>query len=258
MIFQVSREDGLPQSVCNECVNFLKSVHIFRNHALLAEQELKRLFTHKSEVKNEMDLKCENIMDYFETYDDFIQCDVVPKEETDLKTDEQELYVCNICKKPYEDHSRYLKHLSSHLESKFICGGCNKIFHKQASLNRHVDKKCKNATEVTVKTEIDEEELYKCAYCPLTFTKSRSLSSHTKKHNSKRKERVSYQCDYCTKEFTMKSVLKRHIKLHATNDQYQCSQCSKKYSRQDQLEEHMRKHTGLKPHPCPHCDKGKM
>ncbi|CAK1582978.1 unnamed protein product [Parnassius mnemosyne] len=250
---QVSRDDGLPRSICSECVNILEMFVIFRNNALKCEEQLKKLVLLQSTLKEELkdDATCVE-----PTYESIKICSTnsqSPKFET--KT-EANLYVCDKCKKQYVSHKRFLNHLATHDESSF-----SRQLDVEVKLEPDfTDSLDDNVSESAIlDIETDSRDEYKCNECNQIFYKERSLISHRRKHrncNLKNDGNPRFECDYCGKDFSMKPLLKRHLKLHSIDRPYICSKCPKRYTRQDQLLEHMKRHNKVKTHICTYCNKG--
>jgi uncharacterized Zn-finger protein len=136
------------------------------------------------------------------------------------------------------------------------CNICLLNFDTENLLMEHM----KIHSDVDIKSEvIEEESVFKCSDCNMTFSKLRSLAMHKKKHkNNKEKSAEKFQCDICSKEFRLKALLRRHVKVHSTYRPFSCSICPKRYTRDDQLQDHMRTHSNMKPNVCSYCNKGNV
>ncbi|CAB3227817.1 unnamed protein product [Arctia plantaginis] len=272
---QVSKEDGLPQKLCDECARVLQLIYTFRVQAEKAQEEFQKLL--QNEIKTEppeVMPKTENEDDYLNAFDD-----------TDINHDfqksegiEENKFTCNKCSKTFLKEKKFIKHLQMH-ESPLLCTVCNKSYQNQVSLDKHLAKHNKeyscsvcnlnfqteskllqhNMTEHTnnkIKIEVENEAqvtLLQCPDCDLTFTKQRSLSMHKRRHKNQKNEFI---CDTCGKAFSMKHQLKRHVVLHSDVKPHMCTKCSKSYARKDQLVHHMHTHKDSKPYECSYCKKG--
>ncbi|XP_059046681.1 gastrula zinc finger protein XlCGF57.1-like [Achroia grisella] len=305
---QVSKDDGLPQKICDDCLKMIKSMYSFREQALLAEAKLKKIISIQNvkgeEIKTEV--KSEVVDDFDANLDSFLLDSDFPKEE--VEDYHQHNNVADVCseidlpKNEYTDdtfdgdfalseNNFNLEQYSTSRESdsskksrkKFSCSICNKQYNKISSLNKHLTKhkplnklRCNicdkdfetetllvehtlsHSEELTIKTDTNEDKIYKCPNCDLKYSKRRSLSMHLKRHKGENSHsnKKRYVCDMCHKDFAMKSLLKRHMQLHSKEKVVKCTICSKSYYRQDQFLEHMKKHNGIKPHVCSYCNKG--
>ena len=58
--------------------------------------------------------------------------------------------------------------------------------------------------------EDDEQIIFKCKDCDLTFDYKRSLALHRK---TKKEEKIMHECEFCESKFTYKNNLTKHVKL---------------------------------------------
>ncbi|KAJ8719446.1 hypothetical protein PYW08_011621 [Mythimna loreyi] len=274
---EVSKEDGLPQKLCDDCVKVLQLTYSFRKQATKAQDEFKKLLERNVKTEpQEVDLKTENDHDYFANYEDFNFNPDFSKNEIEDKE-----YTCSKCNKQFTKEKKYLKHLEAHENLSLECDICKKLYSSQALLDKHRAKHVENMCfvgdqslssdtqlmqkniqilniaeqeEIEVKTEETPLDILQCAHCRLTFTKQRSLSMHMRKHRNV-KTKKEFICDTCGKTFTMKHLLKRHVVMHSKVKPHKCEKCSKTYARRDQLISHMYSHKEHKPYVCEYCKK---
>lgn len=273
LFFKVSKEDGLPQKLCEECARILQLIYTFRIQAEKAQEEFQKLLQNAIKTEPlEVTPKTENDDNYLHSFDD------IDINHDDQKTEdiEENKFTCSKCNKTFLKEKKFLKHLQMH-ESPLQCTICNKPYHNQASLDKHLAKHNKDylclvcnmnfqtesqlfehsTTEhnkIKIKLENEAQEiLLQCPDCDLTFTKQRSLSMHRRRHKNKNNEFI---CDTCGKTFSMKHQLKRHVVLHSDVKPHVCTKCSKSYARKDQLVHHMHSHKDSKPYECSYCKKG--
>ncbi|KAJ8720063.1 hypothetical protein PYW07_012106 [Mythimna separata] len=266
---EVSKEDGLPQNLCDACVKVLQLTYSFRKQATKAQDEFKKLLERNVKTEpQEVDLKTENDHDYFANYEDFNFNPDFSKTEIEDKE-----YTCSKCSKQFTKEKKYLKHLEAHENLSLECDICKKLYSSQTLLDKHRAKHVKNMCyvgdqsysddthllqpnmeqeEIEVKTEEAPLCVLQCPHCRLTFTKQRSLSMHMRKHRNVKKEFI---CDTCGKKFAMKHLLKRHVVMHSEVKPHKCEKCSKTYARRDQLISHMYSHKEHKPYVCEYCKK---
>ncbi|XP_037719489.1 RB-associated KRAB zinc finger protein-like [Drosophila subpulchrella] len=92
--------------------------------------------------------------------------------------------------------------------------------------------------------------LYKCYYCPKTFTSKSALTIHSRKHTGDR----PFKCTDCGKTFSHNTYLQRHLVTHSDKP-FKCSICEKTFAFCSMLESHYRKHSGEQPFNCTRCSK---
>lgn len=128
----------------------------------------------------------------------------------------------------------------------FVCQICQKPFHHQRMLNRHV--KCHNETK-----------RHPCTFCGKGFNDTFDLKRHVRTHTGVR----PYKCTLCEKAFTQRCSLESHMKkIHSVtqayaykerrNKLYVCEECGHTSGSQDELHQH---HQSL--HPNSNLLKGK-
>uniref|UniRef100_A0A3Q4BHH5 C2H2-type domain-containing protein n=1 Tax=Mola mola TaxID=94237 RepID=A0A3Q4BHH5_MOLML len=123
---------------------------------------------------------------------------------------------------------------------------CQKTFHHQRMLNRHV--KCHNETK-----------RHLCNFCGKGFNDTFDLKRHVRTHTGVR----PYKCTLCEKAFTQRCSLESHMKkIHSItqkyaykerrNKLYVCEECGHTSGTQDELLQHLHS-----LHPDSHLLKGK-
>ena len=96
--------------------------------------------------------------------------------------------------------------------------------------------------------------LFRCSFCPKTFTKRSNANRHSRLHTNDK----TFLCTVCPKTFFQKSNLTRHLKVHTGEKVFACNVCPKVFSHRYPLTRHLRTHSGsgVKPYKCVHCKKG--
>ncbi|XP_026208758.1 putative transcription factor Ovo-like 1a [Anabas testudineus] len=111
----------------------------------------------------------------------------------------------------------------------YVCQVCQKTFHYQRMLNRHV--KCHNETK-----------RHLCNFCGKGFNDTFDLKRHVRTHTGVR----PYKCTLCDKAFTQRCSLESHMKkIHSItlkyaykerrNKLYVCEECGHTAGAQDEL-----------------------
>ncbi|XP_008318454.1 putative transcription factor Ovo-like 1a isoform X2 [Cynoglossus semilaevis] len=115
----------------------------------------------------------------------------------------------------------------------FLCQICQKSFHHQRMLNRHI--KCHNETK-----------RHLCTFCGKGFNDTFDLKRHVRTHTGVR----PYKCTLCDKAFTQRCSLESHMKkIHSVtlkyaykerrNKLYVCEECGHTAATQDELLLHL-------------------
>ncbi|XP_068612053.1 putative transcription factor Ovo-like 1a [Brachionichthys hirsutus] len=127
-----------------------------------------------------------------------------------------------------------------------VCQICQKTFHHQRMLNRHV--KCHSETK-----------RHLCSFCGKGFNDTFDLKRHVRTHTGVR----PYKCSLCEKAFTQRCSLESHMKkIHSVtqkyaykerrNKLYVCEECGHTSGNQEELLKHLHS-----LHPDSHLLKGK-
>lgn len=122
---------------------------------------------------------------------------------------------------------------SSGASATFVCQVCQKTFHHQRMLNRHV--KCHNETK-----------RHLCSFCGKGFNDTFDLKRHVRTHTGVR----PYKCTLCDKAFTQRCSLESHMKkIHSVtqkyaykerrNKLYVCEECGHTAGTQEELLKHV-------------------
>uniref|UniRef100_A0A1Y9IV18 Uncharacterized protein n=1 Tax=Anopheles minimus TaxID=112268 RepID=A0A1Y9IV18_9DIPT len=113
----------------------------------------------------------------------------------------------------------------------FYCYSCAMPFDTEDMYSEHLDDQHPFGGEqlmdqLEASTSMEQEaNLFKCPFCPKTFTRKWSMTQHIPSHLTKK----GYQCEYCPANFTRNEYLRTHRKRkHPTLPEtgaYKCSYC---------------------------------
>ncbi|CAH2090153.1 unnamed protein product [Euphydryas editha] len=285
---QVNKEDGLPRNLCDDCVQTLQIMYMFRNQALNSESELKKLLVLNRIKSEDVDYDYKNEFDYF-SYEDSPINNVQSNPETEATVT---IYNCVACGKNYTSYEKYLKHKTTHNEPSKTYTKCSKKFHSESLLKERMSEHCEIVIESgqiseSLKTEVKEEdEEYKCSECSLSFKSHKHLLSHLKEHvnsdlidqklidsiqqhsdileniDTEIKIEVSneqFKCPQCNLVFekyrSLLSHSKKHKNHHEENAVFKCNYCGRGFSSKGPLKRHLMLHSKEKPFKCTKCPK---
>ncbi|XP_023187126.1 zinc finger protein 420-like isoform X2 [Xiphophorus maculatus] len=158
--------------------------------------------------------------------------------------DRDELFCCRNCGEAFSEEAAYLEHRLQHPPQ-----------------NTHLDSQ----SDGLLDSEKDNEALYFCSYCALSFVEMSELHLHMKDHdqislkgsdiNPGATKQHAYECADCGKSYTVighflnhqrshrqpsKSVF--HDLEHLKKKSFQCESCGRNYSRASALDAHRRCH----------------
>ena len=115
------------------------------------------------------------------------------------------------------------------------------LFHvSQTQGDKKVQRQRDSPTQKeTTQNTNTENNIFKCPYCPATYSDEKSFMAHTRKHEGR-----PYACSLCDKTYTVVTALTKHMQHHTGNYKFKCSVCDKGYTSQEHYEGHMMKHQG--------------
>ena len=151
------------------------------------------------------------------------------------------VFKCNVCPQVFGGQSLSTTHKLVHAKkaSKFVCPCCKKTFKSKSTFIKH-KADCATASEQpkTDSNQEQEEKVFKCNQCPMTFNKKSSLTGHSRVHSNFSK---SYRCHWCRAVFYSEDEHKMHVKIH--DDQVAkapvCKPCSRQFNNDHNLKLHL-------------------
>ncbi|XP_053613189.1 zinc finger protein ZFP2-like isoform X2 [Plodia interpunctella] len=180
------------------------------------------------------------------------------KSKVSVKTADQALLACGLCKMLFDSRELLLQHLRTHQTSRGCsCHICHDIFDSWPQLfahrMAHLPQKqwqchlCKYTNSSQIAMEFHYKNLHydgedkslKCKQCSRSYATPRKLNKHvTVVHREKK-----YICDYCSKGHQTKQHLASHILIHMDIKPYVCDVCGFSCKQQTGLANHkLRKH----------------
>ncbi|CAH1173540.1 unnamed protein product [Phaedon cochleariae] len=265
---EFTRDDKLPQNMCNVCLNLLETISTFIE-TCKSNDELLRMIVVKEQLLQENEY-CDNDDENFdndEYFDDVkSECDkdyyfkqdlkeeiiTEPDIEIDLSTD-----VSNCCQNCGESFSSKESLLEHHNEI-IICRP-DDFGVAQAYINYLEKSKGRRKKKVLGDGEpeyVNGKKLkgirqFLCNHCGKNYTRKNGLERHMLTHSGLK----PFQCRECGKAFITKDILKTHMLTHLGIKEHKCKVCQKQFTQSSHLGYHMRRHSGEKPHTCSFCAK---
>uniref|UniRef100_A0A3Q2FZ76 Zinc finger protein 883-like n=1 Tax=Cyprinodon variegatus TaxID=28743 RepID=A0A3Q2FZ76_CYPVA len=155
-------------------------------------------------------------------------------------------FFCELCNKGFHQNHQLTKHMASHRKP-FPCNSCDKGFYKAQTLHKH-----QQSHQLREAQERDPDKLLQCDQCSRKFRLLRQLRVHQASH---RLEKTPLKCHACERTFTSAAALRSHEVSHAKVKPFMCDVCGKSFTRKKSLREHQTVHTGARPYPCQTCGK---
>ncbi|XP_045456746.1 GDNF-inducible zinc finger protein 1-like [Melitaea cinxia] len=262
--------DGLPQKICNKCVEIIHTALQFRRTSKKSEKTLLNMFygkPKKSSIKiskhikksPEKEIIKEDVdFDYGDMFENGFQDEVdfsyQVDEVTPTKNSETTIskgrkkrevipnaasYKCNTCNKEFRMKATYKAHIRFHTNY-CVCESCGKRCRNNNQLQEH--KRARHGLG----------RIHKCAYCEYSSATKEALTIHERRHTGER----PYVCDHCGATFHRRSNLVQHIAIHLPEKNFQCDMCPKRLKSRKFLQIHKHNaHTGKRyGYLCPICE----
>ncbi|GFY44200.1 zinc finger protein 16 [Trichonephila inaurata madagascariensis] len=161
--------------------------------------------------------------------------------------------------------NNFLTLTSKPISEKIYCKKCLKTFNKKFVFLKHkcgstgdnfMNGKSKNNVyqeeqQTKHNRKKTEDASVQCDVCKKTFSCAKKLLRHMRTHTGEK----PFQCNVCEKRFSNSSNLNVHMRTHTGEKPFQCNVCEKRFSRSSILNDHMRRHTGEKHFQCDLCEK---
>ncbi|XP_032514865.2 zinc finger protein 714 [Danaus plexippus] len=221
---KISRNDGLPEQMCSNCMYKLGIAYHFKQTCERADVRLRQYLGIPKQSK---------VSDAMVMTDPIVMTQTTIIKRCKCKQD-QKKNSSNYKRKP---ESEKLKRGPKPKPKKVhSCYQCNKEFRCQAQLDMHV------------RTHTGDKP-FECMYCPQRFTQKHNLTIHLRVHTGEK----PFQCEVCSKRFSAQGNLQAHLKIHTGQKDHVCALCNKSFITSSELTRHMCKHRGVKNFKCDLC-----
>ncbi|XP_058833327.1 zinc finger protein 184-like isoform X2 [Topomyia yanbarensis] len=255
IISKVDENDGLPNSICQRCLNCVIEFVDFESRCRETYDVLQHVIELRLEANGDGGV-IEEIV-FSQEYigleeqssrslkaDDFIitESDKLTSSTNEVFKPTQESCrkgkCCPVCGKFV---SQLSKHLPTHSDVKrHTCLHCSKQFAHDTTLRKHI-----RSVHLKIKR-------YQCQHCSESFTDRSSQRYH---EVAKHKEARDYVCTLCNKSYFTSTGLQQHNSLNHEQRKFKCDQCGKMFAMKYHLKEHEYTHSDARPYKCSLCDR---
>ncbi|KAH8232473.1 hypothetical protein KR032_007702 [Drosophila birchii] len=265
----VKQDDGLPDQICEDCVDKLEQVHRFIRMCRRSDAHLKNLvsktFSSAEHFKTfqvadespppggqrkrarKQELSAQTLKDF----PDDETAEEPQKKEEEEGEDENFVEVAEADEKSYwiEEESglvfdkEYIIPISdeNYLEATSSQGSPLAIH------NGAYSQEASEEESVAQKSDTASEDQHKARH--------NSNSSQTKSYSRKHLNEKSYECEVCSRRFNAACNLTSHMRTHTGEKPFKCSYCLRRFADHSSHRKHERIHTNERPYACNICGK---
>lgn len=260
----VLANDGLPTTVCTNCMELAHTSFKFQQQCNRSQEILEKYVLHTKVGDGQSDPTADvEVLNLFDAS--------VSSSNHGLLSDECETEnISNDMVVPYtecvdelQNSDEKIKEESNDLVKVEVPEGVldavkvalteeNKRLCQRLAIKRIQSGNKEEAGKYLIKVNENGLKLYECNYCGKTYKHANSLKVHLRSHTLER----PYICNQCGKGFKQYGALTYHFRSHTGEQPYACKICGKRYRQSGTLTAHMRIHTGQRPFLCSVCGRG--
>lgn len=141
--------------------------------------------------------------------------------ETHIKSHRK--YKCIRCKKLFDNKILLSKHEKQAHQVKCKFQGCQKIFTRKDSMNRHF-----------IRCRLENRKMFECDFCGLKYSYKYNLIVHIESKHLDNK----YKCEICNRELSSKLQLNRHYSTRHRD--FICEICNRMFNSNHLLSKHLK------------------
>lgn len=268
---QIVAGDGLPETICAQCINQLNEAYKFKQQCENADSQLRNILETKP-VNNDLEIKFElvangvdsdNNLDNMKIDDTKIIAVQVIKNENEIAKDSDEsqndafCVIYNAIQKK-STRGRPKGSVTIKKNKRVVNNSESGKNNPKRAKTIQSSSKCNLCTQTLVNSTQSTHEInchqpgkHACLSCKKLFGEVRFLKQHLRVHRLER----NYVCETCNKAFYGANDLMIHMRIHTGEKPLNCTVCSKAFSDPRGLNSHMKTHTGEKPYECLICNK---
>ncbi|KAH8344393.1 hypothetical protein KR084_010704 [Drosophila pseudotakahashii] len=243
---QLTRNQGLPEFVCERCFSELDLATKFRERCIFSQKYLLDI-RKKSQDPSIVDVYQdpepleEQLIDQDQLVvhedEEFSFYQEIKEDEEEvvdefLSDDDPEASVMAAAEAAHQAdiQEQQLERAAKRRRNFFICDDCGQLFNDEYLYNEHLDGH---------QDRREMKQFFPCPECPETFNKKALLKQHRAHvHGGQRQ----FRCSICNEVFSSLGAKLRHEKAHENERPYPCLECGRIFSSVADLQDHCLTH----------------
>ncbi|XP_058177163.1 gastrula zinc finger protein xFG20-1-like [Anopheles ziemanni] len=268
----VTQDDGLPEFVCNPCLQAIAQAYVIRDKCITSDRKMRKILfptsrklqpiiedttVTKKQVENAdmipanaSEIAIQTEPDYSEYHENEIktELDHFDDELDVIDASSMIVYEGNLTEsEPYEPPEEELTgEEKKDLQEAKASSYSDEFFEDGDTEPAECDPA--PVDNETVKMEVEIVEQPPKHLESLVDSDGEPICSFTKREPQKN------VCDICKQEFSSKGNLKSHLMLHSNERPFGCEICGRRFSKKGNYKVHLMRHSNNRSFPCTQCD----
>lgn len=266
--FQVKRGDSFPETICPLCLQDarkrLEETQSSEKHHQQVHTQVKQEFLEIEDCKiviPECQIK-EELSDPGEELLKEQVCEVTDSETETSSSEEESYHQLDFQVKHENDDndSRHRQQIYPQFDAIVKTeraeeeeDGISEDQSEESNSDQHSDflVKEEEQEESVDADEDNDNQPFKCPYCPNRYSRKANLNIHIRTHTGF----MPYHCALCPKAFNTKRGLNEHFRIHTGERPHNCPQCGKAFRTRVGMRHHELTHSEDRPNKCMYCPK---
>ncbi|XP_037730297.1 transcription factor Ouib isoform X1 [Drosophila subpulchrella] len=242
---ELTRNQGLPEFICERCFSELDLATKFRERCIFSQKYLLDIrnksqdpsIVYIDEGPEPLDEQLIDA-DQLEAQDDeeFLVYEEMVEDGEDMDEfppdDDPEASVMAAAEAAHQAdiQEQQLERAAKRRRNFFICDECGQLFNDEYVYNEHLDGH---------QDRREMKQFFPCPDCPKTYTKKALLKQHRAQVHTGHRQ---FRCSICNEVFSSLGAKLRHEKAHQNERPYPCLECGRIFSSVSALQAHCSTH----------------
>ncbi|XP_049288002.1 zinc finger protein 616-like [Anopheles funestus] len=257
---RIESDDGLPQLVCNSCLQALVSANQIREKCISSDRKLRKLLLQNKtsivqratiELPDQAVQTPNDTLSHASSMDEKEAFESPDEEDYDNYHTESDHIATSVPEVDLLESDSYDVEYLVNIKQQQNENDDDNAEDQPISVDNDDDKPI-SADDQTIDMEV---QILKNEASEDSITGETAESYQNYIQTDASDDKKKFVCDICGKRFSTKGNLKAHILLHNNYKPFRCELCGDEFSRKHNYNVHKLRHTGKRVHQCPQCDK---